>query len=123
MCFVGIIANLMLLIAFVKDSLKCFRNSATYLVGNLALSDMFYSALFMINICLSSEHEVAYSLISILFHSSIATIFSIARDRFLMITYPFKHRILMGKKKLIVWIAIVLASKLRPFREEDFCPQ
>ena len=107
MCSVGIVANLMLLIAFVKNPLKCFRNSATYLVGNLALSDLFCNVLFMVNISLSSEHEIAYPLFNISFYSSMWTIFSIALDRFLMITYPFKHRILMSDKKMGVWIVII----------------
>ena len=107
MCSVGIVANLMLLIAFVKNPLKCFRNSATYLVGNLALSDLFCNVLFMVNISLSSEHEIAYRLFNISFYSSMWTIFSIALDRFLMITYPFKHRILMSDKKMGVWIVII----------------
>ena len=34
---VGIVANVMLLIAFIKDPLKCFRNSATYLFGNFTV--------------------------------------------------------------------------------------
>ena len=107
MCSVGIFANLMLLIAVVKDPLKCFRNSAAYLVGNLALSDMSYNGLFMVNISLSSKHGIAYPLLNILFYSSMAMIFSIALDRFLMIRYPFKHRILMSENKMVVWIAIV----------------
>ena len=105
-CSVGVVANLMLLIAFVKDPLKCFRNSATYLVGNLALSDLSYNVLFMVNISLSSEHKIAYLTLYVLFYSSLATIFSIALDRFLLITYPFKHRILMSDKKMAAWIAI-----------------
>ena len=107
MCSVGILANLMLLIAFVKDPLKCFRNSATYLVGNLALSDLLCNFLFMVNISLSSEHVIAYSMLNFVFYSSIGTIFSIALDRFLLIRYPFKHRILMSDKKMAVWIAII----------------
>ena len=46
---IGILANLMLLIAFIKDPLKCFRNSATYLVGNLALSDLLVNVVTMTN--------------------------------------------------------------------------
>ena len=107
MCSVGILANLMLLIAFVKDPLKCFRNSATYLVGNLALSDLFCNVLFMVNISLSSEYVIAYSMLNFVFYSSMGTIFSIALDRFLLIRYPFKHRILMSDKKMAVWIAII----------------
>ena len=35
----GVVSNALLLVAFIKDPLKCFRNSATYLVMNLAVSD------------------------------------------------------------------------------------
>ena len=107
MCSVGILANLMLLIAFVKDPLKCFRNSAAYLVENLALSDVFYNVLFMVNISLNSEHENANPVLYVIFYSSMGTIFSIALGRFVMITYPFKHRILMNNKKMALWIVIV----------------
>ena len=106
-CFVGVVANLMLLIAFVKDPLKCFRNSATYLVGNLALSDLSYNVLFMVNMSLSFEHGIAYLMLYVLFYSSLATIFSIALDRFLLVTYPFKHRFLMSDKKMAAWIAVI----------------
>ena len=35
----GITSNILLLIAFLKDPLKCFRNSGTYLVMNLSIAD------------------------------------------------------------------------------------
>ncbi len=35
----GVALNVLLLVAFLKDPLKCFRNSGTYLVMNLAVSD------------------------------------------------------------------------------------
>ncbi len=35
----GVISNTLLLVAFRKDPLKCFRNSATYLVMNLSVCD------------------------------------------------------------------------------------
>ena len=34
----GVALNVLLLVAFFKDSLKCFTNSGTYLVMNLAVS-------------------------------------------------------------------------------------
>ena len=107
MCCVGVFANVMLLIAFIKNPLKCFRNSAAYLVGNLAVSDSLYSLSFMISISLSQVNNIVDHFQSISFYSSMATIFSIALDRFLMIIYPFKHRILMSDKKMAVWIVII----------------
>ena len=104
---IGILANLMLLIAFIKDPLKCFRNSATYLVGNLALSDLLLNLMLITGMFLESENEVVVFLQYFSFYSSMLTIFSIALDRYLMITYPFKHRFLMSGKKMAIWIALI----------------
>ena len=100
-CCIGILANLMLLIAFIKDPLKCFRNSATYLVGNLAFSDLLVNLISMTRMFLESENEVVAFLHLFSFYSSMWTIFSIALDRYLMITYPFKHRFLMSGEKML----------------------
>ena len=35
----GGVSNVLLLVAFIRDPLKCFRNSGTYLVMNLSVSD------------------------------------------------------------------------------------
>ena len=108
----------MLLIAFFKDPLKCFRNSATYLVGNLAFSDMLYSLIMMTSIAYSSKDAIVQFLIFFSFYSSMLTIFSIALDRFLMITYPFKHRILMSGKRMGIWIAFIwLLSAIHPVKK------
>ena len=47
MCLCGVISHALLLIAFAKDPLKCFRNSATYIVANLAVSDLTISFLWI----------------------------------------------------------------------------
>ena len=36
---VAVVSNVLLLVAFIKDPLKCFRNTGTYLVMNLSASD------------------------------------------------------------------------------------
>ena len=115
-CFIGILANLMLLIAFIKDPLKCFRNSATYLVGNLALSDLLVNLISMTRMFLESQNEVVVFLHLFSFYSML-TIFSIALDRYLMITYPFKHRFLMSGKKMAIWIALIwFLSSVHPVK-------
>ena len=117
-CSVGILANLMLLIAFIKDPLKCFRNSATYLVGNLALSDLLVNILLMTRTFLVSENAVVVFLQYFSFYSSMWTIFSIVLDRYLMITYPFKHRFLMSGKKMSIWIAFIwFLSSVHPVKK------
>ena len=116
-CSVGILANLMLLIAFIKDPLKCFRNSATYLVGNLALSDLLVGLVLLTRTFLESENAVVVFLHLFSFYSSMWTIFSIALDRYLMITYPFKHRFLMSEKKMAIWIALIwFLSSVHPVK-------
>ena len=117
-CSVGAVANLMLLIAFVKDPLKCFRNSATYLVGNLALSDMVYNLHLITGVLQNVRNDVVDFLSYFSFYSSMVTIFSIALDRFLMIRYPFKHRILTSKKKMAAWITVIwFLSSLHSFKK------
>ena len=107
----------MLLIAFIKDPLKCFRNSATYLVGNLALSDLLLNLMLITGMFLESENEVVVFLQYVSFYSSMLTIFSIALDRYLMITYPFKHRFLMSLKKMAIWIAFIwFLSSVHPVK-------
>ena len=117
-CCVGVLANLMLLIAFIKDPLKCFRNSATYLVGSLAFSDMLFSALIMtIRLGLWTNNQAANILEVLLVYSSMLTIFSIALDRYIMITYPFHHRFLMSGPKMAIWIVVTwFLSSIHPMK-------
>ena len=112
---IGIVANLMLLFAFIKDPLKCFRNSATYLVGNLAFSDFLFNAANIAHLDQKAKPEVLQFLKFLSFYLSMLTIASIALDRYLMITYPFKHRIFMSGNKMAVWIAFVwILSSIHP---------
>ena len=116
---VGTVSNILLLIAFIKDPLKCFRNSATYLVMNLAISDcvasLFATFLPLILAKLGS-HIILGSLIHWFGSASCVSIASISVDRFLMITYPFRHRILMEGKVMIVWLAAIwIVSCVLPF--------
>jgi hypothetical protein len=113
---IGVLANLMLLIALIKDPLKCFRNSGTYLVGNLAFSDMLFSLVLLVNL-LKPDEKIGNCLQFFAFYSSMITIFSIALDRFLMVNYPFKHRFLMSGKKMMLWIAgIWCISAVHPIK-------
>lgn len=103
-CLCGVIFHILLLLAFVKDPLKCFRNSPTYLVANFAVSH------FMI--CLFGPFVVTYVhwSLNILWNvatvASIITIASIAADRYLMVAFPFKHSLMSGKK-IIMWITFI----------------
>ena len=102
----GVIAHVLLIVAFIKDPLKCFRNSGTYLVGNLAISDLL--------ICLITPFSRRFtstwaSVVEFIKHVSISvsifTIAAISIDRFLMSVYPIKYRVLMKGKFIVVWMA------------------
>ena len=96
----GVASNVLLLVSFIKDPLKCFRNSGTYLVMNLSVSDClmclflsFFNSTFRISL---------YGVISFFRRwigcVSLESITSISIDRFLIVTYPLKHRIFMNGK-------------------------
>ena len=106
----GVIVHVLLLIAFIKDPLKCFRNSSTFLVGNLALSDLL--------LCLSAfgyyhyrEDPVWFEISQFLWRFlpsvSILSIVSISIDRFIVVVYPLRHRYLIKRKILVAWVTSV----------------
>ncbi|XP_028415760.1 uncharacterized protein LOC114539332 [Dendronephthya gigantea] len=57
----GVVSHVLLLIAFIKDPLKCFKNSATYLVANLAVSDLLISLFEPYKKYVSSETRNVYN--------------------------------------------------------------
>ena len=106
LCVTGAISQTVLLLCLVKDPLKCFRNSATYLVANLAVCDLAVLLGLMFGLFGSSDPR-ARSLAHTSFFGSVLTVSSIAVDRYMMVAHPFKHRFLMSGKKAARWIAFI----------------
>ena len=102
----GVVSNVLLLVAFIKDPLKCFRNSGTYLLMNLSVSDCIASLLcFLLNIFpRTSSHPIWMFFMYWIGSVSFVSITSISIDRFLIVASPIKHRILMKTKVMILWI-------------------
>ena len=93
-----VVSNVLLLVAFYKDPLKCFRNSGTYLVMNLSVSDCLMCLLWLLS---NKTGRISSNLILLFFFHwvggvSFISIASISIDHFLMIASPIKHRILMN---------------------------
>ena len=114
----GGISNILLLVAFIKDPLKCFRNPATYLVANLAISD---SAMCIVISFLSftivkfGSHSTIGFLMSSFITASCVSIASISIDRFIMVAYPINYRNSIKGKLMFCWIGgIWLASCVFP---------
>ena len=108
-CTLGAVSNALLLVAFINDPLKCFRNSATYLVMNLSVSDCLTSLLCLLFNIIPKFSSYTISLFFIFWipGTSFASIASISIDRFLMVSSPIKHRILMKGKIIILCIASI----------------
>ena len=105
----GVVSNVLLLVVFIKDPLKCFRNSGTYLVMNLSVSDCLMCVLWLLsnNTGRISSHFILLFFIRWACGASFISITSISIDRFLMVASPIKHRIFMKGKVMIVWIAAI----------------
>ena len=108
-CILGVITNTLLLVAFLKDPLKCFRNSGTYLVINLSVSDCLTSLSSLVfNIAYrKSSNPMVDFFIRWSTCVSFVSITSISIDRFWMITSPIRHRILMKGKVTALWMAAI----------------
>ena len=108
-CFLGIISQSLLLYAFLKDPLKCFKKSGTFLVINLAVADLLMCLFAPVYVCAKATgwHEIlrfiAYAAISV----STVTITSISIDRFLLVTYPIKHYYFIKGNTLLIWLACI----------------
>jgi prolactin releasing hormone receptor len=103
----GFVSHLLLFICLLKDPLKCFRNSATYLIANLALSDFITcSAGLLIRMTWKISITIFYVWNTAML-VSLLSIFSIAIDRYVLKVHPFKHRILLNGRRIAVWIVSI----------------
>ena len=108
-CILGVVSNTLLLVAFLKDPLKCFRNSGTYLVINLSVSDCLTS-LFSLVFYITRRffwHKLMDFFINWMTGVSFVSITSISIDRLWMVSSPIRHRILMKGKVIFLWIAAI----------------
>ena len=114
-CLFGIISHIILFISFIKDPLECFRNSGTYFIAQLALADFLVCLSTMIILNCTMSLYIARITIMIPAAVSFIMIISVSVDRFLIVTYPLKHRFLMEKKIIIIWLFMVwLISTIYP---------
>ena len=111
----GTISNLLLLIAFIKDPLKCFRNSGTCLVMNLAVSDCLTCLFYFYFVVHPKPFMIYRFFLPLLASASFVSIMSISIDRLLMVAYPMKYRTMMKGKIILLWLAAIwLVSSIIP---------
>ena len=105
----GAVSNVLLLVAININPLKCFRNSGTYLIMNLSVSDCLTCLLvpFLQVASITPSPSIGYFFVGWLVIVSYLSIMSISIDRFLIVTYPIKYRILINGKVMVLWIAAI----------------
>ena len=108
-CFGGIILHLLLLNAFAKDPLKCFRNSGTYLVANLAVSDLLVCLITpFTTVLLMTRFHMYLECLRATFHGgSVITLTFISIERFVIVAYPLKHRLFINGKVISVCLVFI----------------
>ena len=118
-CIFGAISNFFLIIAFIKDPLKCFRNLGTYFIANLAVSDFLACFVSLFTCCVPTHWLLAFDLaLPVTSIVSFLTIASISLDRFLMVAYPLKHRVMMKGKPVNIWLSFIwIAGFIYPMKE------
>ena len=104
----GAVSNVLLLVAFIKDPLKCFRNSGTYLVMNLSVSDCLPCLLYP-SLRVYPKMYLIYAILIVpwLTTVSLLSITSISIDRFLIVAYPVKYRTIMTGKVMVPWLTAI----------------
>ena len=101
--FTGFFANVFLVIGLIMDPLKCFRNSSSYLIMNLAVSDILVNLLWFlaqyVRPCVHglSAHPVVY----VPPYVGCTSIATMAFDRYMSCVHPFKYRILITRNVIL----------------------
>ena len=118
-CTLGALLNVLLLVAFIKDPLKCFRNSGTYLLMSLSVSDCLTCSFTVFHFSSNSGDvgsRLVFNSLSFWFTAtSVLSIAAISIDRYLMVAYPIKYRILVGGKVIALWVtAVWITGALMP---------
>ena len=109
----GAASNVLLLIALYKDPLKCFRNSGTYFIVNLSISDLLTCVFvpFFLHVIVIADSSAVFGLLVVSFGNvSFVSIASISVDRCLLVAYPLKHHQLIVGKVMIVWLSGIWLS-------------
>ena len=118
-CFLGIASHSLLLYAFYKDPLKCFKNSGTILVINLGAADFLKClvSFFLFSVKVAVWNNILRTLVYVAKFGSTLTISSISFDRFLLVAYPIKHSYLIkGRRFIILPACIWLMSAVFPMK-------
>lgn len=106
----GVILHSLLLYAFSKDPLKCFKNLRMSLIINLAIADFLVCFISPFRFLVENVADVCPAVEFIgrsCANASLLTIPSISVDRFLMVVYPIKHRQWTKREEIAIWLSCI----------------
>ena len=122
---IGLLSNSLLLLGLIKDPLKCFRNSSSYFVTNLCVSDILTSLAitFWRNSCIDGVR--VYIFFRVPLYISFSSILTMAFDRYMSCCHPLKYKIFITKKFtkcliLLKWLFYIVESIFELFYEKWF---
>lgn len=112
--FTGTVCNVLLLFGLAKDPLKCFRNSTSYLIMNLAVSDILTCLCRLIEVhCLLGDGKLYFVLHFPAYVSMFSALF-LAIDRYLITVFPLKYKLLVTWK---ITLAVVIIQWVLSFAQ------
>lgn len=105
----GIVGNLLLIVAHVKDPLKLIKSSSSCFIFNIAFVDLVFSCASFAVMILSFaniRHLETVVLILILYtvHVSFALYLSLAIERYCSVVYPLWHRVKITARVCHLWV-------------------
>lgn len=117
----GIIANILLLLAIYKDPLKCFHDATSIFISNMSLSDL-VNLLFAMEEVLrsrtsfgsiyglpSSVSLINWSAFEFTVFLTYPSLFVLALERSLAVIYPLWHKVHITRNVCYVWLIIILS--------------
>ena len=121
---ITILANGLLILAILKDPLKCFRNVTSYFIFHLALSDLLNCLMFMeesllwitqfgsINTLPNALRILNYFVFEVFFLVNFASIFCLALERCLGVLFPLWHKVNVTANVCYTWLAMTWLSSI-----------
>ena len=131
---VGVLGNVLLIVAHVKDPLRVLKSPSSHFILNIASVDALLSGVFLVSTILvltlafakrswewdtSNRSLILFLLISLICSALFASYPSLAVERFLSVAYPLWHRVRVTTKLCRYWV-IGLWLGLGGFRLIDF---
>ena len=101
-----IFSNILLLVGIIMDPLKCFRNSSSYLIINLAAMDILTCSTALLRWLSCAVRNELYPFHNLPIYISASSIFTMACDRYMSCVHPFKCRVLITRKVTLTVILL-----------------